>query len=102
MKNSPKLVEEQTSTVLEACNSDDNPGDDTPVSTTGNQFNISGGTQYNNTGNGNQFLGSQFHGDVNFVESNGGNGKSKRSRLTPSSNFLTKGINLKKEGRPRS
>lgn len=32
----------------------------------GNQFNAPGGTQNNNLGSGNQFLGSTFHGEVKF------------------------------------
>ncbi|EWZ31680.1 hypothetical protein FOZG_14796 [Fusarium oxysporum Fo47] len=77
VKSSTKQVE-QTSAIVEACKSDDSPRDDTPVSTWGNSFNVSGGTQYNNTGNGNQFLGSQFHGEVNFVGGNGDSGNHSR------------------------
>lgn len=72
VKSSTKLATQTTATA-EACKVDDSPRNDTPVSTWGNSFNVSGGIQYNNTGNGSQFLGSQFHGDVNFV---GGNGES--------------------------
>ncbi|KLP00638.1 uncharacterized protein LW94_6814 [Fusarium fujikuroi] len=72
VKSSTKLATQTTATV-EACKVDDSPRNDTSVSTWGNSFNVSGGIQYNNTGNGSQFLGSQFHGDVNFV---GGNGES--------------------------
>lgn len=82
VKSSTKLVE-QTNTLVEACKSD-SPRDDTPISTWGNGFNVSGGTQYNNIGSGNQFLGSQFHGDVNFVGGNGDSGKSIRSCLATS------------------
>ncbi|KAM0076569.1 hypothetical protein ACKRZS_010715 [Fusarium odoratissimum] len=77
VKSSTKLVE-QTSTLVDVCKSDDSPRDDTPISTWGNGFNVSGGTQYNNIGSGNQFLGSQFHGDVNFVGGNGDGGKEGR------------------------
>ncbi|KAF4340141.1 ankyrin repeat domain protein [Fusarium beomiforme] len=70
MPNGPKNKEKQTNSKIETRNSGDSQVGDTPVSiTSGHQFNISGGTQYNNTGNGNQFLGSQFHGDVKFVGS---------------------------------
>ncbi|KAF5604072.1 ankyrin repeat domain-containing protein [Fusarium pseudocircinatum] len=64
--------------------------------TTGHIFNASGGTQHNNTGagnqffgnfdgpvyfgNGNQFLGSQFHGDVNFVAGNGDSEEQSREK----------------------
>jgi hypothetical protein len=104
VKSSTKQVE-QTSAIVEACKSDDSPRDDTPVSTWGNSFKVSGGTQYNNTGNGNQFLGSQFHGEVNFVGGNGDSGKSMRSCLTTSilgSDLPTKETIPEREGRPRS
>jgi hypothetical protein len=73
--NSPTKVATQTTATVEACKVDDSPRNDTPVSTWGSSFNVSGGVQYNNTGNGNQFLGNQFHGDVNFVGGNGDSGK---------------------------
>lgn len=79
VKSSTKLATQTTATV-EACKVDDSPRNDTPVSTWGNSFNVSGRIQYNNTGNGNQFLGSQFHGDVNFVGGNGDSGDQSRRR----------------------
>ncbi|SCO12049.1 uncharacterized protein FFE2_12500 [Fusarium fujikuroi] len=51
VKSSTKLATQTTATV-EACKVDDSPRNDTSVSTWGNSFNVSGGIQYNNTGNG--------------------------------------------------
>lgn len=57
VKSSTKLATQTTATV-EACKVDDSLRNDTPVSTWGNSFNVSGGIQYNNTGNSSQFLSS--------------------------------------------
>ncbi|KAM0550182.1 hypothetical protein ACHAPJ_009030 [Fusarium lateritium] len=44
------------------------------------QFTTHDGAQYNNTGSGSQFLGTQFYGDVKFIHNVEGSGQSRKDK----------------------